>query len=168
MTRGYHGAHVKEAEWSRNFSRRLFSAVDMPPEYLAKHDGSEHSAGRGSGLHAEPGSEDLTPTAYHFSKLEAARQRREDGRPSPKRTDAQTEMLARPVRQMTPYMQMAFAPLERRLDVAIFRAMFASSTLQAKQFCTHGAVKVNGKVVSDPIFPQPRYTRSHHLYTADT
>ncbi|KAK1725846.1 S4 domain-containing protein [Colletotrichum acutatum] len=144
MTRGYHGAHVKEAEWSRNFSRRLFSAVDMPPEYLAKHDGSEHSAGRGSGLHAEPGSEDLTPTAYHFSKLEQARRRREGRRSN---ADAQTEMLARPVGQMTPYMQMAFAPLERRLDVAIFRAMFASSTLQAKQFCTHGAVKVNGKVM---------------------
>ncbi|KAK1515094.1 S4 domain-containing protein [Colletotrichum costaricense] len=148
MTRGYHGAHVKEAEWSRNFSRRLFSAVDMPPEYLAKHDGSEHSAGRGSGLHAEPGSEDLTPTAYHFSKPEEARQRREaDNRFARVKADPQTEMLARPVREMTPYMQMAFAPLERRLDVAIFRAMFASSTLQAKQFCTHGAVKVNGKVM---------------------
>ncbi|GJC78380.1 37S ribosomal protein S4-like, mitochondrial [Colletotrichum liriopes] len=76
MTRGYHGAHIKETDWNRAFSRRLFSA---------------------------------------------------------------------PIHEMTPYMQMAYAPLERRLDVAIFRAMFASSTLQAKQFCTHGAVKVNGK-----------------------
>ncbi|KAK1658208.1 hypothetical protein BDP55DRAFT_638072 [Colletotrichum godetiae] len=146
MTRAYHGAHVKEAEWSRNFSRRLFSAVDMPPEYLAKYDGSEHSAGRGSGLHAEPGSEDRTPTAYQFSKLESAREdRSRDERM--RRVEPQTAMLARPVQQMTPYMQMAFAPLERRLDIAIFRAMFASSTLQAKQFCTHGAVKVNGKVM---------------------
>lgn len=47
----------------------------------------------------------------------------------------------------TPYMQMTFAPLERRLDVAIFRAMFASSTRQARQFVIHGGVTVNGKKV---------------------
>ena len=46
-----------------------------------------------------------------------------------------------------PYMQMAFAPLERRLDTAIFRALFASSARQARQFVVHGAVKVNGKKV---------------------
>lgn len=46
-----------------------------------------------------------------------------------------------------PYMQMTFAPLERRLDTAIFRAMFASSARQARQFVIHGAVKVNGKEV---------------------
>lgn len=47
-----------------------------------------------------------------------------------------------------PYMAMTFAPLERRLDTAIFRALFASSTRQARQFVVHGAVKVNGKRVS--------------------
>jgi ribosomal protein S4 len=46
-----------------------------------------------------------------------------------------------------PYTQMAFAPLERRLDVAIFRALFASSTRQARQFVIHGAVTVNGQKV---------------------
>lgn len=50
-------------------------------------------------------------------------------------------------RRQTPYMQMTFAPMERRLDIALFRAMFASSARQARQFCVHGAVKVNGKVV---------------------
>ncbi|TGJ85089.1 hypothetical protein E0Z10_g3702 [Xylaria hypoxylon] len=49
-------------------------------------------------------------------------------------------------RSVTPYMQMTFAPMERRLDIAVFRAMFASSARQARQFCVHGAVKVNGKV----------------------
>lgn len=48
---------------------------------------------------------------------------------------------------MTPYMQMTFAPLERRLDTAVFRALFASSVRQARQFVIHGAVKVNGKKV---------------------
>ena len=47
-----------------------------------------------------------------------------------------------------PHMAMTFAPLERRLDTAIFRALFASSARQARQFVVHGAVKVNGKRVS--------------------
>lgn len=46
-----------------------------------------------------------------------------------------------------PYMNMTFAPLERRLDTAIFRSLFASSTRQARQFVVHGSVKVNGKKV---------------------
>lgn len=49
--------------------------------------------------------------------------------------------------QRTPFMQMTFAPLERRLDTAVFRALFASSTRQARQFVAHGAVKVNGQKV---------------------
>jgi ribosomal protein S4 len=47
----------------------------------------------------------------------------------------------------TPFTNMTFAPLERRLDVAIFRSLFASSTRQARQFVVHGAVTVNGKRV---------------------
>lgn len=47
-----------------------------------------------------------------------------------------------------PYMQMAYAPMERRLDTAVFRALFASSARQARQFVVHGAVKVNGKKVT--------------------
>ena len=50
----------------------------------------------------------------------------------------------------TPYMNMLYAPAERRLDTAIFRAMFASSTRQARQFVVHGNVKVNGKKVIKP------------------
>ena len=54
----------------------------------------------------------------------------------------------------TPYMQMTFAPLERRLDTAIFRALFASSARQARQFVVHGAVKVNGKKVDTHLCGQ--------------
>ena len=81
----------------------------MNPDYLAANDGSNESAGRGSG-----------------------------------------EQLERPRRRpdATPYMQMTFAPLERRLDSAIFRSLFASSARQARQMVVHGAVKVNGKKVS--------------------
>lgn len=48
----------------------------------------------------------------------------------------------------TPHMLQTFAPLERRLDIAVFRALFASSSRQARQFVVHGAVTVNGKPVS--------------------
>jgi ribosomal protein S4 len=50
----------------------------------------------------------------------------------------------------TPYMHMTFHPLERRLDTSIFRALFASSTRQARQFVVHGFVKVNGKKMKYP------------------
>jgi len=49
--------------------------------------------------------------------------------------------------QRMPFMQMVYAPTERRLDTAIFRSLFASSARQARQFVTHGQVKVNGKRV---------------------
>ncbi|KAK6610589.1 37S ribosomal protein NAM9, mitochondrial [Botrytis cinerea] len=49
-----------------------------------------------------------------------------------------------------PYMSMVYAPIERRLDTAIFRALFASSARQARQFVVHGKVKVNGKKMSYP------------------
>jgi ribosomal protein S4 len=48
---------------------------------------------------------------------------------------------------MTPYMQMTYYPTERRLDTAIWRALFTSSVRQARQFVVHGLVKVNGKKV---------------------
>ncbi|KAH9838108.1 S4 RNA-binding domain [Teratosphaeria destructans] len=50
----------------------------------------------------------------------------------------------------TPYMNMTFHPLERRLDTAIWRALFASSVKQARQFVVHGHVKVNGKLMEFP------------------
>lgn len=62
--------------------------------------------------------------------------------------------IAKRESKSTPYMQMTFHPLERRLDTAIFRALFASSVRQARMFCVQGHVKVNGKKVIDPIFPQ--------------
>jgi len=52
----------------------------------------------------------------------------------------------------TPYMYQTYAPMERRLDMAIFRAMFASSALQARQFVIHGFVKVNGKTLQYPNY----------------
>lgn len=123
VTRAYHGEHISEGKWERMFSRRLLSAVDMTPAYMARHNGSEQAAGRGSG------------------KILGADQERFVPR----------NARGRDAKNMTPYMQMTFAPQERRLDVAIHRAMFASSARQARQFVIHGAVTVNGKKVGfDP------------------
>jgi ribosomal protein S4 len=47
-----------------------------------------------------------------------------------------------------PYMHQTYAPIERRLDMSVWRALFASSARQARQFVVHGKVKVNGKKVS--------------------
>ena len=62
--------------------------------------------------------------------------------------DADLEIARRDKeRQITPYMQMTYWVLERRLDTALFRAMLASSVRQARQIVIHGHVKVNGKKV---------------------
>ena len=44
----------------------------------------------------------------------------------------------------------AYATLERRLDMAIFRALFSSSARQAAQIIVHGKVKINGSQVRQP------------------
>ena len=113
------------------FSRKLRSVVPMNPAYLAQQDGSTESAGRGAGLKIEFGDD---------AEIETDRGTRKIG--------------GRKVRK-TPYMQMAFAPLERRLDTAIFRSLFASSARQARQFVVHGAVKVNGKKVKQVLVSRP-------------
>lgn len=140
-TRAYHGEHIPEKKWVRLFSPRLLSVVDMPPQYLAQHDGSEQAAGRGSGLSTS------LVTAGGFSK--APKLSKSVINPERRRRGGDVNaMLAEKFSDMTPYMQMTYAPLERRLDTAIFRAMFATSVRQARQFVIHGAVTVNGKKVS--------------------
>lgn len=100
------------------FDRRLPAVVPMDHRVLAKTDGSDQSAGRGSGLDKAP-IED-----------------QDDDEGGKRRTPAKT-----------PYMHMTYWPTERRLDTAIFRSLFASSAKQARQFVVHGFVKVNGKKV---------------------
>ncbi|EGX94722.1 30S ribosomal subunit S4 [Cordyceps militaris CM01] len=137
--RAYHGEHIPEKKWVRLFSPRLLSAVDMPPEYLAAHDGSEQAAGRGSGLSTL----DVDAQSYSRVPVPVVKQ---DKLVSP------NDLISKQYHDMTPYMQMTFAPLERRLDTAIFRAMFATSVRQARQFVLHGAVKVNGKKLLHPSY----------------
>lgn len=109
------------------FNRYIPAVVPMDPAMLARDDGAEQAAGRGSGKDGKPLSEDQRTEL----KNAIARGRVEKPREF----------------QPTPYMGMTFYPQERRLDIAIFRALFASSARQARQFVVHGFVRVNGKKV---------------------
>ncbi|KAH8149651.1 uncharacterized protein LAJ45_06282 [Morchella importuna] len=51
-----------------------------------------------------------------------------------------------------PYMSQLYWPMERRLDIACYRAMFAASPRMARQFVIHGFVKVNGKKMTHPNY----------------
>ncbi|CCD25617.1 mitochondrial 37S ribosomal protein uS4m NDAI_0F02990 [Naumovozyma dairenensis CBS 421] len=63
----------------------------------------------------------------------------------------------------TPFLMQTYAVLEKRLDFAIFRAMFASSVRQARQFILHGNVRVNGIKIKHPGFTlKPGDTFSVH------
>jgi ribosomal protein S4 len=63
------------------------------------------------------------------------------------RQDAPGEGGAPGLGRISPYMAHTFWIVERRLDTAIHRAMFASSVRQARQMVIHGHVKVNGEKV---------------------
>ncbi|PHH64638.1 hypothetical protein CDD81_4249 [Ophiocordyceps australis] len=143
--RGYHGEHVPEKMWMRLFSPRLRSVVDMPPQYLAAYDGSEQAAGRGSGLTT------LDVSAATYTKTPPLTFSARPSATSLSNSNVNM-LLADQHCKMTPYMQMIFAPLERRLDTAIFRALFASSVREARQFVIRGAVKVNGQKMRHPTY----------------
>jgi ribosomal protein S4 len=117
LTRAYHGEQIREGKWTRMFDRRLPAVVPMDYRLLARTDGSEEAQGRGSGL--------------------TFRKKKDDSE------DSERERAP----QRTPYMHMTYFPTERRLDTAVWRALFASSARQARQFVVHGSVKVNGKKV---------------------
>ena len=112
LSRAYHGEQIREGQWERQFSRYIPSVIPMDAALLARTDGSDMAAGRGSGKDEKLGRSNKPPKA-------------------------------------TPYMSMVYYPQERRLDTAIFRALFASSARQARQMVVHGHVQVNGKKVSE-------------------
>lgn len=120
-TRRYHGEHLTKRQWQNIFKHSLHSVVPMSAVSLAAGGGSEQAMGRGSGLELLP----------------PGRRERMPGSPAG-------------IMGKVPYMNQMWAPMERRLDMAIFRAMFASSARQARQFVVHGFVNVNGKKMKHP------------------
>lgn len=128
LTRAYHGEQIREGQWTRMFDRRLPAVVPMDYRKMARSDGEDAAAGRGAGE---------SPRPSHWPKLIDPI----TGEPIPVKRDTP---------ENTPYMHMTYWPTERRLDTAIFRSLFASSTRQARQFVVHGFVKVNGKKMPYP------------------
>lgn len=49
--------------------------------------------------------------------------------------------------KLPPIQSIMFGELERRVDVVVFRSLFASSIWNARQLTVHGHVKVNGVAV---------------------
>ncbi|KAI8847011.1 hypothetical protein BC829DRAFT_397317 [Chytridium lagenaria] len=60
------------------------------------------------------------------------------------------QMSAKEAERTPPVQALAFGELERRLDVILFRAHFASSIWQARSFVTQGHVRVNGEKCKYP------------------
>ncbi|KAK6525699.1 mitochondrial 37S ribosomal protein nam9 [Arthrobotrys megalospora] len=118
-TRRFHGEYLTERKWNSMFRHTLRGVVSMDPAVMARDDGSSVVSGRGSGTDEPP--------------------RRLIGTQEPE--DEELSGLRNP---RIPFAQMTFAPLERRLDTAVYRALFASSVRQARMMCLHGKVMVNG------------------------
>lgn len=64
---------------------------------------------------------------------------------------------AEALEQSTPVTSMMWVELERRLDVAVFRACFADSIYEARRMVIHGAVRLNGAKVSFEYSCRCRY-----------
>ncbi|KAI5785019.1 hypothetical protein DFH27DRAFT_505470 [Peziza echinospora] len=128
-TRRYHGEHLSKKTWQNIFKHSLHSVVPLNARVLAGGDGSDMAAGRGSGLDVPPG---------QGKGLGG-------GPGGPGGPGGKTNTVLK-----VPYMNQMWAPMERRLDMAVFRSMFASSARQARQFVVHGFVKVNGKKMKHP------------------
>lgn len=64
------------------------------------------------------------------------------------RTLAEKLMAETAEEARSPVGSLMWSEVERRLDVLIFRACFATSVWQARSYITQGHVKVNGYVVS--------------------
>ena len=93
-----------------------------------------------------PGIRAVVPMDYNYlAEHDGAEQAAGRGSGVDKPIDSEDKVYPR-----TPYLSNVYAQMERRLDTAIFRALFASSTRQARQFVVHGNVKVNGKMMIYP------------------
>ena len=112
------------------FQRGVRSVIPMNHNYLAQHDGSEQAEGRGGGLEVHPDDKPKPFPKIPFMNMVCA-------------LVTESGLSKANHRQV-------YAPTERRLDTSIFRALFASSTRQARQFVVHGDVKVNGKKMIYP------------------
>lgn len=121
LIRGYHGDHIGTTKFERWFL----------PSRLPS-------------IHATPPSTGLRKEGEKASRMVEGRERG-GGR---NRDDRIRSLELQDKRERVPVGTMMFAEVERRLDVLVFRACFATSVWQAKSMVVHGKVKLNGEIVS--------------------
>ncbi|KAG7561933.1 hypothetical protein FFLO_02662 [Filobasidium floriforme] len=123
LSRGYHGDHIAEQKFERWY---------LPDALPSIHGASSTSTST------------KTSKSRELGKMVAGRTR-EGGRAETERTKALLEKKSR-----TPIGTLLYREVERRLDVLMFRACFATSVWQARQLVVHRKVRVNGVVVNNP------------------
>ncbi|BFZ57309.1 hypothetical protein PYCC9005_004360 [Savitreella phatthalungensis] len=117
-TRAYHGGHLRERQFKALWSQKL---AGVSPVTSATGVGS--GAGGASGGRR---------SAYSLPNRSHAA----NGNLGANANDNQN--------LSTPLASQTYASVERRLDSVVFRALFASSAMQARQLCVHGKVYLNG------------------------
>lgn len=130
LTRGYHGDHIGQTNFERWY---LPSSL---PSINAAASNSASGAAAGSSRR---------PTG--INQFVEGRMR------AGGRTDALRDEKRKEVAARAPVGTMMFREVERRIDVLVFRALFATSVWQARAFVVQGHVKLNGKLVSR-LFPR--------------
>jgi ribosomal protein S4 len=122
LSRGYHGDHIGETKFERWYL----------PEALP----SIHAEGKRT-----PGKGNVRPSRETASMV--AGRTRDSARVLEERNRLEKERSGR-----VPIGTMLYREVERRLDVLVFRACFATSVWQARQMVVHRKVSLNGRIVS--------------------
>lgn len=124
LSRGYHGDHIGETKFERWYL----------PEALP----SIHAEGKRT-----PTKGTVRPSRETASMV--AGRTRDSARVLEERNRLEKERSGR-----VPIGTMLYREVERRLDVLVFRACFATSVWQARQMVVHRKVSLNGRIVSVP------------------
>lgn len=122
LARGYHGDHIGATKFARWY---------LPESLPAVHAANVPTSKSGS-----------SSSSRNIARLVAGRTQI---RAEEEKARKQKERESR-----TPIGTMMFREVERRLDVLVFRACFATSVWQARQMVVHRKVRVNGEIVNNP------------------
>ncbi|KAI5453351.1 hypothetical protein NCC49_005830 [Naganishia albida] len=124
LSRGYHGDHIGETKFERWYL----------PEALP----SIHAEGKRT-----PTKGTVRPSRETASMV--AGRTRDSARVLEERNRLEKERSGR-----VPIGTMLYREVERRLDVLVFRACFATSVWQARQMVVHRKVSLNGRIENNP------------------
>lgn len=128
LARGYHGDHIGATKFARWYLPESLPAV--------------HASGGGGAESSSNVSSKSQNNSRNIARLVAGR--------SQIRAEEEKARKQKERESRTPIGTMMFREVERRLDVLVFRACFATSVWQARQMVVHRKVRVNGEVVNNP------------------